>query len=459
MAINKNIEIKKLKLDLQNYRTVSQASETDATSAMIALKPEYFWALTESILTDGYHATENLIVLKEGRSLCVKEGNRRVAAMKIIFGLLPEDSIQLPSHLQTAIANLDNEWKLKNKAVPCMLYDASEKDAVATIIALTHAKGEKAGRDHWSAVARARYKRDEQGGNEPGLDLLEAYLQQGKNLSKQQAERWGGDYPLTNLNDAIPKVASRCGASSSRELADAYPRVQNRQALEDIIRDIGLKTITHIDIRLKGDKEFGESMYGLPKLEEEKETSDGTSTKSQKKVAKKVVKKATKKKSKGTAASSISDPRTVKAALRNLVPIGKNREKVVTLLNEANALSLKKNPLAFCFILRSMFEISAKAYCSDHQSDPKGPRADKKGRERPLSDVLRDITNHLTHDNSDREKVKKLHGAIAALNQPSGFLSVTSLNQLVHNPKFTVDESHICVLFGNIFPLLEEMNS
>jgi hypothetical protein len=49
---------------------------------------------------------------------------------------------------------------------------------------------------------------------------------------------------------------------------------------------------------------------------------------------------------------------------------------------------------------------------------------------------------------------KELHGAIAELAKPEGFLSVTSMNQLVHNPKFIVDESHISNLFTNVVPLL-----
>ena len=36
--------------------------------------------------------------------------------------------------------------------------------------------------------------------------------------------------------------------------------------------------------------------------------------------------------------------------------------------------------------------------------------------------------------------------------------SVTSLNQLIHNPKFSVTEKHICTVFSNVFPMLEEMN-
>jgi hypothetical protein len=82
----------------------------------------------------------------------------------------------------------------------------------------------------------------------------------------------------------------------------------------------------------------------------------------------------------------------------------------------------------------------------------------KNGRDVPLVDVLRDIVKDLTQNSQDKAMVKRLHGAMAELGKTTGFLSVTSMNQLVHNPTFHVDDSHLSTLFANIFPLLEEMN-
>jgi hypothetical protein len=106
-----------------------------------------------------------------------------------------------------------------------------------------------------------------------------------------------------------------------------------------------------------------------------------------------------------------------------------------------------------------MFEISAKAYCDEHAKSG-GPKATKSGgQDRSLVDVLRDITKHLTNSETDKVMVKKLHGAMTELGRPEGLLSVTSMNQLVHNPTFMVSTTDICILFGNAFPLLEAMNA
>jgi hypothetical protein len=106
-----------------------------------------------------------------------------------------------------------------------------------------------------------------------------------------------------------------------------------------------------------------------------------------------------------------------------------------------------------------MFELSAKAFCLDYAKSG-GPSTSKpNGEERRLADVLRDITNYLTKNNKDKVMVRALHGAMTDLGDPNGLLSVTSMNQLVHHPKFVVDGRSVSTVFANIFPLLEAMNS
>jgi hypothetical protein len=452
MPITKLVAVDQLKLDLHNFRTVKQRTESKALSALISIEPDRFWALAESLLNDGYHPTENIIVLASGAAgadLLVKEGNRRIAVLKLAFKYISRQGVTIPSHIEAVLNGLTEDWKKANKSVPCAIYGAGEADFVDRIVTLTHGKGEKAGRSNWNAVARARHNRDAGGASEPALDLLEKYLKEGQNLTSQQSLRWSGVFPLSVLDEAVKKLAPRLGATSTRELVRLYPtKIQKRAALESVIHDIGLENLTFTIIRDKAE-DFGTIRYGLAAplaptpstpTPAPQTTSPATTT------AKKIV------------AVAVNDPRSVMRALRTFQPKGNNRDKVVTLLNEARTLKLHKHPHAFCFLLRSMFEISAKAYCDDHHSSggPAMTKAD--GKDKRLVEVLRDITNHLTKNKKDVAMTKALHGAMTELAKSEGLLSVTSMNQLVHNPKFSVDETHICTLFANVFSLLEAMN-
>ena len=457
--------INQLMLDLFNFRTVPQKSEIHAVQTMISISPDRFWALMESLVDDGYLPTENILVLKgENSSNIVKEGNRRVAALKIIHQYIPSKDISIPDYIQEKIDSLSAEWKTANKNVPCAIYEITEESVVDKIVTLAHGKGEKAGKDQWTAVARARHNRNVNKLSEPGLDLLEKYLKEGKNLTPQQSERWSGDYPLTVLDESIKKLSARFGVGSAAELAKNYPSsIQFRDALENILKDIGLALITFPIIRKRED--FA-SQYGLPVSTPTSSniksppqnpsagTQNGTGGQTQ--VTEKATDQGVSSENKVVAVAT-HDPRSVKRELRAFVPRGKNREKIVALRDEALKLKLQDNPIAFCFLLRSMFEISAKVYCDDHKTSDGLSYTKKDGTDKKLVDILREIKDHLAKL-AEKEKIKALHGAMTELGKPEGILSVTSMNQLVHNPKFSITVGDIAIVFGNVFPLLKMMN-
>lgn len=475
MQRTKLLPVKDLSIDLNNFRTIAQKTELDAIKAMISISPDYFWGLMESLLDDGYLPTENIIVLEggDGKHL-VKEGNRRVASVKIMLGLIDKEELDLPPKITERIAKLDNEWANTNSSVPCAIFEASEETIVDRIVTHTHGKGQKAGRDSWEAVARARHNKIINRASEPSLDLLEKYLIHGGNLTQDQKVRWAGRYNLSVLDEAIKKTAPRLGASSSPELVKLYPKIVQKKQLDNIIHAIGMETLTFPVIRDSSDflLRFGigpiptkddihsESTRSANTLTEGNRGTPDAST-----VETLVLNSTPSQTSTLTTTSTVArrsatattDERTVKKALRALKVYGQSRTKVETLRQEMIKLNLKHNPIAFCFLLRSMFEISAKAYCKDHS--PTGPTPTKPdGNDRSLADVLREIVNHLTQNQTDREMVKLLHGPLTEIQRKDGILSVTSMNQLVHNPAFTILPSDIPTLFTNIFPLLEHMN-
>jgi hypothetical protein len=244
MPETRPVPVKDLALDLGNYRTVRQGSEVSAVEAMISTSPDRFWALTESLLQDGYLPTESVIVLRDGPALgelIVKEGNRRVAALKLIHGILSLAGLSVPDGIVAQIGAVRTAWRRDNKAVPCTIYEPAAAATVDRIVTLAHGKGEKAARDQWNAVARARHNRDASGAREPALDLLEKYLKEGKDVTPHQAARWAGAFPLSVLAEAMKRLAQRLGVSSAPLLAKAYPAVKHRDILEAIIHDIGLE--------------------------------------------------------------------------------------------------------------------------------------------------------------------------------------------------------------------------
>src|SRR5438105_4492933 len=118
MPETKVLPVKHLKLDLHNFRTMPQKSETAAIRAMISVNPDWFWALAESLVADGYLVTENILVLKKdkaGKEMIVKEGNRRVAILKLVLGFVRHKEIGVPVHFKEQMSGLTQEWKKLNQ--------------------------------------------------------------------------------------------------------------------------------------------------------------------------------------------------------------------------------------------------------------------------------------------------------------------------------------------------------
>src|SRR5512134_2551864 len=114
MPQTKPVAIKDLALDLGNFRTVKQPDERSAIDAMISTSPDRFWALTGSLLDSGYLPTESVIVLRDGRKLTVKEGNRRVAALKLIHKIQPLTGLDVPDAVADRIKAVKAAWRRDN---------------------------------------------------------------------------------------------------------------------------------------------------------------------------------------------------------------------------------------------------------------------------------------------------------------------------------------------------------
>ena len=456
MATIKKMKVAALSIDLTNYRTVPQPDEEHATTALISIHSKYFWGLMESLLEDGYNPTENIVVLKKGGKHVVKEGNRRVASLKLIHGITK--NVEIPWDIQEQIDMLQSGWKKENATIPCVVYPAKEATFVDKLVARTHAKGNTAGRDKWNSVARARYARDQLKKSEPCLDILEKYLVSGKNRTPEQAEEWSGEFPFTVLNEALQKLMPVLKAKSATTLASAYPG-KHKRIFDGVLYDIGTKTIGFKEIRARSQSWITKYGLSVPTPSGSQSGSQPSSAGSSGGGAASGSSAGVKKKAASAKTYPSNDPISVRKQLTSFKVTGVGRGKIATLKKEISTLNIKNHPHAFCFLLRSLFELSAKAYCADHGKSG-GPNPKKKdGTDKSLAHILREIVKHLTNNRSDKAKVKLLHGAITELAKPDGLLSVTSMNQLVHHPSFSVSPSDICILFGNVFPLLEAMNS
>jgi hypothetical protein len=141
------IPVEQLDFDPDNPRLPERLAHADASEVL-----DYFLLecnLTElmmSIAEQGYFHGEPLLVVPglEGRYVVV-EGNRRLASLKILTGLM------VPRSMTKAVGRVVEEALSKPTEVPCLIFE--ERSSVLRYLGYRHITGIK----EWDALAKARY--------------------------------------------------------------------------------------------------------------------------------------------------------------------------------------------------------------------------------------------------------------------------------------------------------------
>jgi len=471
MPTSQTIPVRKLRLDLKNFRMLPQPDEVSSVHAMIMIAPNKFWGLLDSLVADGYLLTDNIIVLRNPKGqLVVKEGNRRVACMKLIHKLIQDPRIQIPLARAQAIDALSREFLKVHSELPCVVYEMAEASVVDRLVTLAHGKGESASRDAWESVATARHNRDMKNASEPALDALEKYLKRGSNCSKDKVDQWGGSFPLSLLAEVLQRLAPLFGEKNGTSLAGAYPSIPHLKTFDQIVWDVGMEAISFPKIR--ADRNYFTTHYNLVDPNPAKQaaaagvggnsnaasgaggSNSGSGTAGSTSPASSGAAKNTRGKNK---TATIDSPAGVKQLLRTYAPRGKDAQKLATLVGELKLLNIAKTPFATCFIIRSIIEIAAKQFAAANgvsmiKQTPNGPK------DKPILTVLAECRAELVKGHPPKDPhVRSLDNAMATLSNKRGSVSIDALAQLHHHPRFAIKVSDLCIEFSNIFPLLKEL--
>lgn len=449
------IHLDKLFIDQTNPRFPPRESQNEALYLLATDKKVKLFKLAEDIARQGLNPSESILVesLDGGDDYIVLEGNRRVAALKLVSSAELIQDLGLPSPLQKRFLTLHESSKGN---LPTYITCAVSSRAEAKRwIELKHT-GENAGVGvvQWDGPQRHRFR-----GSSPALEIIDLVATTDYIDSDTRARL--PQMSITNLSRLLgnPRAREMLGVDVKRDqlLVDRTDE-EVKQRWAQVITDFAQKKrkVTDID-NASQQIEYAREVVARPLTPPISPTVGSVGD---------LPLAPTSGSLQGTvlaptrgefAAVAIHDPRSVRRTLKQFRPVGQDRQKVETLRIESLQLDLEKTPFAFCFILRSMFEISAKAYSDDHTSE--GLSTTKSdGTDKKLVQVLREITSHLTKNNTDKAKVRDLHGAMTELGKSDGILSVTSMNQLIHNPTFSIAVPDLCRIFANIFPLLKAMN-
>jgi hypothetical protein len=256
LATTQNVPLTSLLLDTENPRLELQTSQRDALSAIASTQPEKLIRLAKDIVEFGLNPSEITMVaptVDDKKRYIVLEGNRRVAALKIL---------STPDLISSAVTKpvLKRFKQLSERFLKdpidhldcAVVKDREEADHWITLKHTGENLG--AGTVTWGATESGRYAA-RRGKVLPQLQVLDFVKQHGK-LSAE-AQRRINDVGITNLQRIIadPEVRKRLGIDiKGRQVVTKYDDHEVAKGLSKIIEDLALEKINVNDIRHKKDR-------------------------------------------------------------------------------------------------------------------------------------------------------------------------------------------------------------
>ncbi|WP_143748478.1 hypothetical protein [Mesorhizobium carmichaelinearum] len=170
-----SLRIEHLVLDTDNPRITHAAGQQEALQKVVRDQKTKLVRLAESIVEHGLSPIEKMMVLEvteKPKRYIALEGNRRVAALKLLANPAVMTGLVIPAAMQKAIERLASVFD-KSKVEPFIAHETASREEGRYWIQLRH-NGEDEGRGvvAWKPIVAARYR-----DKEPAIQALDMVLE------------------------------------------------------------------------------------------------------------------------------------------------------------------------------------------------------------------------------------------------------------------------------------------
>lgn len=450
MTVQKEIPVIDLLLDLENPRLAQgQQNQTEALHAMLRAEGPKTLALTESISNEGVSPGERLLVMpaeEDAGRFVVLEGNRRLAAMKILAD--PSlATIVLTLAQQKNLAKWSTEYKKRGepKSVECVVFTSREE--ANPWIKRRH-QGEQGGVGivPWGAIEAARFAARRSGKVGPELQVLDFVAQHGQ-LDVATREKLH-NLPITSLDRLLADKAVRdklgLSIDSDGRVLTNYPAKETLKGLSRIIGDLADGKIKVGDIyTAKHRQDYLNKFKGteLPTPSKEFPTPvplSGGGTESLPTTPSGPGKKP---------AAPAPKPRAT--LIPNTCKLSVTVAKIGNIYRELKRLRLEDYPNAVSVLLRVFLELSTDAVIEKNKL-----MTDQQLSGSKLRDKLLTVADNLKSQGKlNEQQVKAVKKAAA--DQHLIQSSVITFHQYVHNQSFSASPTDLRTAWDNLQFLFE----
>lgn len=420
------IPVGRLLLDTDNPRHEPVESQREAIFALIASERHKLVVLASDIKDHGLSPIDRLLVVKDGRNYVVVEGNRRLAALRLLAN---------PSLAEHTIISASMKRIARDAVVPqdaeCSIV-ASRHDAEHWMVLRHAGEAEGAGTVRWNTFATTRFSHKPGSQAAKAISFLEAVAaayptnEVMQSLSTRIVEK-----RLTTLGRLVsdPNFKSRIGmVEEYGSIRFYYPAATLQQFMETVLGDIASDVTVS---QLKSKKQRAAYIEATPKP-----------IAAARLASPKVLKTVSAQKG---AAKQKSRPKASKPPKPFMdLHLDKLGAKTQTLLREFHGLDPDKLPNTAAVVTRAILELAVDEYIDKRKLRPDGELRKR------VAKCLKTV--------DPGYKASAYQALRTGLQDGTSLYAVATLHGFVHNPHYHADGTTVRSIAANIEPFLQAMN-
>lgn len=398
------LRVDQLLLDSQNPRIGAAGGQRDALQKLLDDQEDKLFALAESIVSDGMSPIDRLLVVHEkkgSKRYVILEGNRRLAALKILANPNVLSGLEVKSALRRRFEALAQDYDPKS-VEPMSCFEVPSREEGMLWLYLRHT-GENEGRGvvSWSGLAASRFR-----GRDPALQALELVRAHGDLSDDEKQLITGNKFPISTLDRllAAREVRKRIGVDvKNRKLCSGLAAEELIKSLRRIVLDLAQKKINVSQLKNKDQQvEYIESFDAASKPDLTKKKAVRPIEDIQ---ASEFPQKPRKKPRK-------PDPSERRTIVPRTTRLNIEDSKSAAIFGELKKIKVDEFPNAAAVLLRVFLELSTDHYMEAYSlplkyKDRKSGRMIEKSLKKKLIEVIDHLVKHKGCNNKDFIGIKR----------------------------------------------------
>lgn len=235
------LKIDDLQLDHDNPRITHAEGQQEALQKIVKDQKSKLAKLAKSISEHGMNPMDRLLVLRINQKpvrYIALEGNRRVAALKMLSQPAVMSGLEMPDPMRRVIERAANAFK-KSQVEPLACFELPSREAGRYWLDLRHNIGhDGAGVEGWKTVAKRRFD-----GKPPAIQVLDLVSERA-GLSAAESAAITDSFPVSTLERFLEDKAVRSELGleiKNGQVTTKLPADEVARPLKKIVLDLATK--------------------------------------------------------------------------------------------------------------------------------------------------------------------------------------------------------------------------